>query len=316
MRSTIHGRLAQWAGMTGASLCPSRSYLMMGRRIRPSPGGNRNATCGVGIRLAAGRRAGAGGPGRQAGRQGAVAGRGGAEAHLRLPEAQSDFYGKLREAKTAEECAKLSADGQPRPGPTAARLLELAEKNPTDKDVNPKALIWVVVNTANDPDARKARDKALAALARPRRQRRGRQPVHGPDAGAVGRGGEVPPRRGRGQPGGRGPGKSRTGPRRVPQEHGGDGAAAEGGPQSRQGSRVGLGPGPGGPAHGRRRRPDERGRREAVGSGGRPSSPTRRSTRPRWASWPAASYSSCATWRSARSRPRSRPTTSTGSRSS
>ena len=81
-------------------------------------------------------------------------------------KAQSDFYGKLREAKTAEERTKLLADGQPRPDQAAARLLELAEKNPTDKDVNPKALIWVVANAGYDADARKAKDKALGLLTR------------------------------------------------------------------------------------------------------------------------------------------------------
>jgi hypothetical protein len=80
-------------------------------------------------------------------------------------KAQKTVYEKLREAKTDEERTRIVEEGQPKPGPVVARLMELAEKHPTDRDVNPKALIWVV-SVGYDPERRPAVDKALGLLAR------------------------------------------------------------------------------------------------------------------------------------------------------
>jgi hypothetical protein len=81
-------------------------------------------------------------------------------------KAQQDFYEKYGKAKTDEERAKLADEAMPKPGPVAARLLELAEKNPADKDVNPKALLWIVRNAGYGGDATKQKDRALDLLAR------------------------------------------------------------------------------------------------------------------------------------------------------
>jgi hypothetical protein len=81
-------------------------------------------------------------------------------------KAQQDFYEKYGKAKTDEERAKLADEAMPKPGPVAERLLELAEKNPADKGVNPKALDWVVRNAGFGGDAAKQKDRALDLLAR------------------------------------------------------------------------------------------------------------------------------------------------------
>ncbi len=231
-------------------------------------------------------------------------------------KAQSDFYGKLREAKTAEERTKLLADGQPRPDQAAARLLELAEQNPTDKDVNPKALIWVVANAGYDADARKAKDKALGLLTR---DHAGSDEVGNLCMALT-----------------REPSDAAEKFLRAAAEANSSNAVkgkavlalgeylkntAEMVRQLKQDPDLAkdLAPFLGQDVVDRLAAADA----DQISADAekqlkrRPtSSPTRRSTGPRWASWPAASCSSCATWRSARSRPRSRPTTSTGNRSS
>jgi hypothetical protein len=52
----------------------------------------------------------------------------------------------------------------PKPDKTAARLLELAEKNPKEEGVAPDALIWVV-NYSNGAEAAKGKERALELLA-------------------------------------------------------------------------------------------------------------------------------------------------------
>ena len=81
-------------------------------------------------------------------------------------KAQQDFQERYGKAKTDAERTKLVNEGMTKPGPVAARLLELAEKNPTDKEVNPKALVWVVDNAGYDAEGRKAKEKAFDQLTR------------------------------------------------------------------------------------------------------------------------------------------------------
>ena len=76
-------------------------------------------------------------------------------------KAQDDAFDKMRQAKTDEERTKIAREDMPNNVPVVARLLELAEKNPKDKDVNPKALLWVVGHSGHEP-----KDKALGILAR------------------------------------------------------------------------------------------------------------------------------------------------------
>ena len=80
-------------------------------------------------------------------------------------KAEQDFYDKLRAAQTPEEQEKL-ADKRPKPEPVAARLLELAEKNPKDPGVMPEALVQVVTLRFQSAEGMKLRDKALDLLTR------------------------------------------------------------------------------------------------------------------------------------------------------
>jgi hypothetical protein len=78
-------------------------------------------------------------------------------------KAQQDFYDEYGKAKTQEEKDKLVKEKMPKPDKTAARLLELAEKNAKDEGVVPDALIWVV-NYSNGAEAAKGKERALELL--------------------------------------------------------------------------------------------------------------------------------------------------------
>ena len=80
-------------------------------------------------------------------------------------KAEQDFYDKLRAADTPEERTKL-LEQRPKPEPVAARLLELAEKNPKDPGVVPEALVQAATLRVQGEEGMKLRDKALDALAR------------------------------------------------------------------------------------------------------------------------------------------------------
>jgi len=79
-------------------------------------------------------------------------------------QAQQDFSDAYGKASTQEEKDKLVKEKMPKPDKTAARLLELAEKNAKDEGVVPDALIWVV-NYSNGADAAKGKERALELLA-------------------------------------------------------------------------------------------------------------------------------------------------------
>jgi len=78
-------------------------------------------------------------------------------------QAQQDFSDAYGKASTQEEKDKLVKEKMPKPDKTAARLLELAEKNAKDEGVVPDALIWVV-NYSNGADAAKGKERALELL--------------------------------------------------------------------------------------------------------------------------------------------------------
>jgi hypothetical protein len=80
-------------------------------------------------------------------------------------KAQTDFYTKYGEAKTDEERTKLQSE-MPQPDKTVARLFELAQKNPKDESVCPKALIWAIQYAGYNAAGVETRSKALDQMCR------------------------------------------------------------------------------------------------------------------------------------------------------
>jgi hypothetical protein len=78
-------------------------------------------------------------------------------------KAQQDFYKAYQEAKTDEERNKL-VEQMPKPGETAKRLLELAEKNAKEPDAAARALTWVISSGGYDDEANKRKEKALEMI--------------------------------------------------------------------------------------------------------------------------------------------------------
>jgi tetratricopeptide (TPR) repeat protein len=84
-------------------------------------------------------------------------------------KAVNDYYKniqeKLKNAKTDEERSKIY-EGIPKPDETMAKLWDLVEKNPNEKDATRTALQWLLSNYGYDDKGQKGRDKVLDMLIR------------------------------------------------------------------------------------------------------------------------------------------------------
>jgi hypothetical protein len=84
-------------------------------------------------------------------------------------KAVNDYYKniqeKLKSAKTDEERSKIY-EGIPKPDETMAKLWDLVEKNPNEKDATRTALQWLLSNYGYDDKGQKGRDKVLDMLIR------------------------------------------------------------------------------------------------------------------------------------------------------
>jgi len=79
-------------------------------------------------------------------------------------KATDDFNKEVRAAKTEDERRNFIFEKRPKPDKTAARLLELAEKNPKDTGVVPEALIWAITHSSSRGEQAKTRERALDQL--------------------------------------------------------------------------------------------------------------------------------------------------------